>query len=190
MESMALLLADNRGVYIPRDFVNEFDMTRFEGVVEDDVKYLKEGPNHDWYWEAWESLLDKVTYTEGSHTWRLHQDGDLWLVCAELMDNEEYQNFFGEMKPAPDNSYEFEVCSDCLIVLANDDDSGIEDENEAQNVRNSLDRTFKGFDHVVPDGAGYGFMWSDCECCGALPGDRYRVIAWNDEKEVANELAA
>lgn len=179
MQAMELLLSDSRGVYIPRDFVNEFDLTKFEGINPDDVTTIKSGPDHEWYWESWEMILQNSEYREDGYTWRLHQDGDLWLVCAEKLTNEEYSNFFGEMKPAPEHSYEFAVCGDCLIAEANGDYSGMGD-GLAKTVEASLDRLHEEYQQVIADGAEYGFLHSNCECCGALAGNRFRLIAFKD----------
>jgi hypothetical protein len=101
--------------------VQEFILSQWSGIDADDVAILETGPDHEQYWDAWQDVLDNATWTDGKNTWTLYQDGDLFAVCPELMDNDEYQNFYGEMKPAPDDAYEFEVCENCLIALANDD---------------------------------------------------------------------
>lgn len=102
MSGMKLLLDGNRGVYIPQVFANTFDLERMKGVQTDDIETLREGPEaEDWdawtegYWDAWTNVLDNVTFEEDGNTWHLHQDGDLWAYCAELMSDEEYENFFG-----------------------------------------------------------------------------------------------
>lgn len=177
MQAMNLLLSDARGIYIPRDFVEGFDLNKFENVPHD-APLLKD-PEFEHYWDIWQDVLDNATYTEGGRTWRLHQDGDLWLICDELMTNEEYSNFFGEMKPAPEHAYEFAVCGDCLIAEANADYSGMSEERAAE-VDACLEALHDEYQQVIADGAEYGFVKSNCECCGALPGDRYRLIAFKD----------
>lgn len=173
-ESMMLLLSDNRGTYIPRDFVTEFDLSRFDGIKAGDAMICA-NPDHEHYWDAWQAILDEATFTHGGHVYRLHQDGDLWAICSELMTNEEYSQFFGEMKPAPDDAYEYEACGDCLMILANDDASGMDDATESA-VRAGLSDLYARYRMVNADGAEYGFRHRDCEVCGALPGDRYRII--------------
>jgi hypothetical protein len=89
-----LLLDSNRGIYIPQHFVNEFDLPLF-GIAEDgeDIKTLRAGPDHQWYWGAWDNILRHAETEDGG---LLHHDGDLWLVYPERMTNEEHQNMFGE----------------------------------------------------------------------------------------------
>lgn len=177
MKAMELLLSDARGVYIPRDFVTEFDLSKFENLPND--MHLCSDPEFEHYWDIWQDALDSATYTKDGNVWRLHQDGDLWLVCADLMSNEEYSDFFGEMKPAPDNAYELAVCGDCLIAEANGDYSGMGD-GLAKTVEAALDSLHEEYQQVIVDGAEYGFSYSNCECCGGLAGDRFRLIAFKD----------
>lgn len=99
LRSVSLLLDDCRGTYIPRDFVTGFKIIGIDGETEGwaniepgDVEVCKD-PDHEWYWEAWQDILDNATYTEDGHTWQLMQDGAVWAYCLELMDDEEKESF-------------------------------------------------------------------------------------------------
>jgi len=98
MSGMMLLLDGSRGVYIPRDFNDCFSMKSWN--IEDndsDLAILREGPENEWYWEAWDSILTRAVYIDGNgHCWYLYQDGDLWAYCRELMTDEEYEGFYDE----------------------------------------------------------------------------------------------
>lgn len=98
MSGMMLLLDSARGVYIPRYFNDCFSMKSWN--IEDndsDLAILREGPENEWYWEAWDSILTRAVYIDGNgHRWYLYQDGDLWAYCRELMTDEEYEGFYGE----------------------------------------------------------------------------------------------
>ena len=97
MRGTELLLDGARGVYIPQNFVEEFDLTKWEGVDQDDIDTLLKGPDEEWYWDAWDKVLNNATHTDDhGNVWHLYQDGDLWEYCPELMDNETYRNVFGE----------------------------------------------------------------------------------------------
>jgi hypothetical protein len=93
LPAIALLLSDSRGIYIPQHFVKEYDLTLWQGISEDDIKTITDGPNGEFYWEVWDDVLNNATFTENGNTWRLHQDGDLWAYCLELMTDEEKSNF-------------------------------------------------------------------------------------------------
>ena len=79
----ALVLADGHGIYIPQLFCA--DITQEEAellcVEWEDVQTCQAGPDHEWYWEAWDSILRSASMTdEHGNTWTLHQDGDLWQI--------------------------------------------------------------------------------------------------------------
>ena len=187
LNAITLILSDARGQYIPRDFVcddyNEIAVDHCEAwhISLKDAETLRD-PDCEWYWDTWASVCDSAYYMEGEHKFTLWQDGDLWGICPELMTNEEHVNFFGEMKPAPNDAYEFEVCENCLMVLANDDATGMSDAEEKA-TRNSLFKLLCEYDQLIPDGAEYGFRNNTCECCDSLPGDRFRVLAFKKDTE-------
>lgn len=95
---LKLLLNSARGVFIPRDFVEDFDLTKFKGIDQTDVEVLHD-PMHPEYWEAWHNVLQDAVYTDDEgFEWYLWQDGDLWMFCEVRMSDEEYENFFGERR--------------------------------------------------------------------------------------------
>jgi hypothetical protein len=99
MSGLKLLISDNRGIYIPQEFAEFNHFNRLFNIDEDDADLviLREGPDSDYYWDAWDSVISRATYTDSQgNNWYLHQDGDLWLFCGKLMTDEEYSNFFGE----------------------------------------------------------------------------------------------
>jgi hypothetical protein len=76
-----LIISDRNGIYIPQMFCTDIDETWcIESNVDyKDVQVCQAGPDHEWYWEAWQSILDNCEHTDKDGvTWRLHQDGDLW----------------------------------------------------------------------------------------------------------------
>jgi|688.fasta_scaffold18107_24 hypothetical protein len=96
LDAVECLLSDARGQYIPRDFVANFDMTEWGLDYERDKWALDTcaaGPDEEGYWDAWDQILNEAKYTKGGNTWFLHQDGDLWALCYDLMTAEEKFNF-------------------------------------------------------------------------------------------------
>lgn len=97
MSGMHLLLSDRLGVYIPREFAG-FDHSIRSFNIDDndeDLVILRSGPDHEHYWDAWDSVLGRAKFTDSKgNDWYLCQDGDLWLYCEELMTDEEYEAFF------------------------------------------------------------------------------------------------
>ena len=106
--AIMLLVSDSYGIYIPQTFL-ERAHADWDGISFGDAMIIGKGPEHEHYWEAWNEILNDATVTtDEGHTYRLHQDGDLWMYCEALMTDEEYQNFFGEARdpaeynPTPD----------------------------------------------------------------------------------------
>ena len=82
MQEPNLVLLDSHGVYIPQIYCEDADehWANCVGVDYKDVQICQAGPEHEWYWEAWQSILDNASIVSDGVTWRLHQDGDLWEV--------------------------------------------------------------------------------------------------------------
>jgi hypothetical protein len=181
MDAMVLMMDERHGQYIPQYVVA--DLTdQWQGISEDDRTILMNGPDDEAYWEAWDSVLNSAYFMDGEYKYTLHQDGDCWAICPERMTNEEYSNFFGEMKPSPDNAYEYEVCEDCVQALVNDDYSGMDDAQQVA-TDEGLTLLHKEYQRVEYDGAEYGFRNNRCECCDGLPGERFRVLCFNKKGE-------
>jgi len=111
MSGMELVLSDRRGIYIPRDFAEVVRaFTCWSGFKDEDIEILLQGPDHEHYWDAWDSVLGSTKFTDSrDRTWYLYQDGDLWIYNEELMDDEEYYNFFGEHRMDLDADSRFET---------------------------------------------------------------------------------
>ena len=71
------LLSDARGIYLPRDAAETLDWTQFPDVKAEDLDVLRAGPDAQFYWDAWQDVLDRAETKDGDV---LHQDGDLWLI--------------------------------------------------------------------------------------------------------------
>ena len=97
MENINLLLDSARGQYIPRDFIQGFDLNKFSGISDWTIEQCQ-NPDNEAYWEAWESILNNAEYKHSDgRIFTLHQDGDLWLICYDNMTEEEKQNFGFEL---------------------------------------------------------------------------------------------
>lgn len=107
-EKIILLLSDSRGVYIPQNFAEDFRIAGVDGLTEsdanvvcgidpDDIAILRAGPDHEQYWDVWDSVLSDAWWIDPETGWRytLHQDGDLWAVAYDEMSDEEKEEFYG-----------------------------------------------------------------------------------------------
>ena len=79
-----LWLSDARGIYIPRDFA-DIDRSRVAHVSVDNWEILESGPDHEWYWDAWDEVLCGAVVTDDrGQRYTLYQDGDLWLIPEDM----------------------------------------------------------------------------------------------------------
>jgi hypothetical protein len=74
------LLSDARGQHLPRGAAESLDWTQFPDVKAEDLEILRAGPDAEFYWDAWQDVLDRAKTEDGDV---LHQDGDLWLIRAD-----------------------------------------------------------------------------------------------------------
>lgn len=84
---MELLCDSHHGQYIPQIMARRLYDAGWAGLDLEDVVLLEAGPDEsDWYWEAWECILNNAQFKdENGEIWYLHHDGDLFAVTlAEL----------------------------------------------------------------------------------------------------------
>ncbi len=78
-ERSECLLDGARGIYLPQSFVRCYDAASWH-VKPDDAEILEAGPYHEFYWDAWNDVLNYAYYDDGRGHWTLEQDGDLFAV--------------------------------------------------------------------------------------------------------------
>lgn len=96
LPKIELLLSESRGNYIPRDFIEMIEsQPEWKGITEENKEILLYGPDHDWYWEAWEEVLNNAHITINKRKYTLYQYGDLFAVAYDAMTSKEKIDFFG-----------------------------------------------------------------------------------------------
>ena len=81
-----LILSDHHGVYIPQIYCSDIDEAEANrlGISFADVETCQAGPDHEWYWEAWQAILDSALLVDDNgDRWTLYQSGDLWEIPAD-----------------------------------------------------------------------------------------------------------
>lgn len=92
MSGIKLLLSDVRGVYIPRDFVHNFDIDKWH--IDSKYVHLLSSPDDEFYWDYWDVVCSNAYFVdELGNKWTLYQDCDLLAICYELLTDEERVNF-------------------------------------------------------------------------------------------------
>jgi len=115
---MLLWLSDARGIYIPRDFATSFaDRAKnVSGVSDENWAILEAGPDHEHYWEAWQEVEQNAVITDDNGVkFRIHQDGDCWLVPESMEWSDEEGTFVHPEEDDEDEQAKAEayVCNDC-----------------------------------------------------------------------------
>jgi hypothetical protein len=76
-----LIIGDHWGIYIPQRFCDGMDATDADRINVDilDVQVCQSGPDHPYYWDVWQSILDSAEITDrNGQRWGLYQNGDLF----------------------------------------------------------------------------------------------------------------
>mgnify|MGYP001070940851 CR=1 FL=1 len=68
------IISDGFGVYIPQMFTERFEQ---RNISDEDWQIAASGPDHEWYWEAWDTIQQDWEGPNGEMLW---QDGDLFLI--------------------------------------------------------------------------------------------------------------
>ena len=75
-----LLVDGNRGIYIPKQFADNYGEQLIGAAFADPIAICKQGPDHADYWQAWDEIeRDGIVVLDGKQ-YTLHQDGDLWAI--------------------------------------------------------------------------------------------------------------
>lgn len=88
-ETKHLLLDGSRGIYIPKAFVENHDLSLWdfpECLDRAEVERILSDPYNEAYWDTWDDVIRNVVFhsdgTKGfmKGTWHLEQDDDLFIV--------------------------------------------------------------------------------------------------------------
>lgn len=90
-----LLVDSHHGQYVPQVFAEIARRDLFgETISAEDWTILSAGPEHEHYWDSWDSVLNSAETDDGVSLW---QDGDLWAVNWSLIGDQEQIAEIGEM---------------------------------------------------------------------------------------------
>lgn len=97
MKGVKFLIDGLHGIHIPEYFADMFHQDHWNISKEDNFRLSLDTVTQNEYWETWKSVLNNAYHIdEEGNRWTLHQDGDLFAVCPELISDSEYEEFFGE----------------------------------------------------------------------------------------------
>jgi len=78
------ILDGNRGIYLPQDFTRKYDLDDCGPDIDpEDWAIVENGPDEEFYWEAWDNILENARILADGHFWGLWQDQDLFAIRAD-----------------------------------------------------------------------------------------------------------
>jgi hypothetical protein len=81
--TQSILFADSsRGQYIPQFFAESVDWNQLDNWNEDERAILLSGPDNEFYWETWDSVMDNVQTVDGGILVQ-GESGDLFIVYRD-----------------------------------------------------------------------------------------------------------
>lgn len=79
-ENAKCLISSGAGIYIPKEFAKGYDMEAWHVDVAD-TDILKDGAEHEFYWDTWDYVLDNAYFIDSDgKRWTLYQDDDLFVI--------------------------------------------------------------------------------------------------------------
>jgi len=93
---MHFLLDSARGIYLPQGFALCYNPDEW-GLDPEDIAILKEGPDSEYYWEAWNSVLSSAKFVDAIgrvYFLYLGESGDLFAGTREELEAIEEDEFF------------------------------------------------------------------------------------------------
>lgn len=88
---LILIASSGHGQYIPQYVtIDELDNPKWDWseVSKEDIDALLEGPDNEWYHEAWDMALNNVRITHDGYEWTLMHNEDLWAVREDATEEE------------------------------------------------------------------------------------------------------
>lgn len=85
-ECRTCLIDGARGIYLPRDFVDGFDLALWN-VSEENAAILRAGPEGEAYWETWDDMVGyggAWCVDSRGVRWELECDGDLFARAVSV----------------------------------------------------------------------------------------------------------
>jgi len=90
LANIEFLLSDARGIYIPRDFFQDFDLEKWN-LKGEDLTTLND-PENENYWDVWDHVLNTAYFEIDDKKYSLYHDGDLLAIAYDHLTDEEKDN--------------------------------------------------------------------------------------------------
>lgn len=93
-EIMELLFSGHYGIYIPQSFAEKCNPENSWWFYSlEDAQILRDGPDHEHYWEVWEEVIGNAYWQENAEgpKYFLYQQDDLWMIHEDYSVDEHGQ---------------------------------------------------------------------------------------------------
>ena len=72
------------GIYCLQKFAERFDLRQW-GVEQEDIDILLEGPDHEWYFETWDDVIDNAEYVDDDgYKWFIWSNDGVFIVREDM----------------------------------------------------------------------------------------------------------
>lgn len=84
-----LLIDSNRGIYIPKSFVESYDLKAWHiNDLEDEVADCAAGPDNANYWDSWDRITNVAWYQESKDKTKFYLECNEYLFANDYADEE------------------------------------------------------------------------------------------------------
>ena len=80
IEGSFILIDCNKGVYIPKVFVQRWGNVCISGITQKEIDILLDGPDNNEYWDCWDDVVDNIRFLFDGQLCSIFQDDDLFAV--------------------------------------------------------------------------------------------------------------
>ena len=80
------VVSDSWGIYVPQHFCQKYDLdwapSEIKNKLKEDWQICLNGPEEEWYWDAWQEVLDnyKICHPSLGYFYRFEQNGDVFEI--------------------------------------------------------------------------------------------------------------
>lgn len=95
-DDVEILISDRAGVYLPQEFAETYQssIVNFREIDKGDWQTLLNGPDDEWYWDAWNNIESTAILKIYGKKYTLYQNGDLFAVPIDW-NEEDWEEWTG-----------------------------------------------------------------------------------------------
>jgi hypothetical protein len=86
-DKLVLAVDSHNGIYSPKFFIEwyrGFIVNNDNGVMDSDIKDVLDGPDNEFYWEAWEDIMNNAVLEINGVRYTIMQNEDVWFIPENM----------------------------------------------------------------------------------------------------------